>query len=898
MFTIVLGVNPINMSRVERNAANILRAVIEFIPGGGLITQALDSYGVFDKVGAWVEQQIRTLGMTGAVIKEAISRFLDSLSWRDIFDLGGVWSRAKRIFTEPIDRILGFLGGLVAGILNFIREAILRPLARLAEGTRGYDLLKAVLGQDPVTGDPVPRTADTLIGGFMKLIGQEEIWNNLKKANAVARAWAWFQGALGELLAFVRQVPTLIVSAVKSLELIDIVVLPRVFMKVGAVFGGFVADFIGWAGRTVWTLLEIIFEVVAPAVIPYIKKAALKDPIAFVGNLVRAGRQGFEMFARNILEHLKTALIKWLVGPLGDAGVYIPKSFELMEIIKLVLSVLGLTWQNIRSKLVKFIPEPVLVGLEKTFGILVTLVRDGPAAAWEQIKTELNELKGQLIAQVSAMISTEIVKAAVVKLVSMLNPAGAVVQAIIAIYNTVTFFIQKINQIAAVVGSFIDSIAAIAAGQVEGAAKKVEQTMANTLTVIIAFLAKFAGLGNVPEKLVGIVKKIRAPIDKGLDRIVAWLVGMAKSFAAKVKSAVTQWWKARKPVPGPGQEKHTLYMEGEGAGAKLMIQSDPTPYQAFVNTLKTTKDKSAVLKLATACDAAIAVAAKEPAPANAGAAVEQALAALATGTGLLLGKTQLEPTPPIFGGLIGEYGSSATVLRLMPPFKGGSEPSVSSDGWNSLRKRLDGKGTYYVRGHLLNHNLGGPGNTWANLVPLTQFANNRAADSMLKVFEKPIKDAADKGSAINFAVTATYGRKHPLAGEVAGYKKSGDAEMATAGEIIEAEKFVPLSLSCKGSLIDSDTGKVGSVVAQTTVDNVIQDRLDDYFLTGKSKQVFKINSVKPEELQKLYGIGPNTAAAIAAKRPFSSFEDVMKAGNLTAAQWKAARETPRLRVIL
>src|SRR6185437_1909465 len=121
------------------------------------------------------------------------------------------------------------------------------------------------------------------------------------------------------------------------------------------------------------------------------------------------------------------------------------------------------------------------------------------------------------------MISTEVVKAAVIKLVSMLNPAGAVIQAIIATYNTVTFFIQKINQIAAVVGSFIDSIAAIAAGQVEGAAKKVEQTMANTLTVIIAFLAKFAGLGNVPEKLVGIVKKIRAPIDKGLDRIVAWL---------------------------------------------------------------------------------------------------------------------------------------------------------------------------------------------------------------------------------------------------------------------------------------------------------------------------------------------------------------------------------------
>src|SRR5262249_46028655 len=45
MFTIILGVNPINMSHVDRNAANILRALVEFIPGGGLIVKALDGYG-------------------------------------------------------------------------------------------------------------------------------------------------------------------------------------------------------------------------------------------------------------------------------------------------------------------------------------------------------------------------------------------------------------------------------------------------------------------------------------------------------------------------------------------------------------------------------------------------------------------------------------------------------------------------------------------------------------------------------------------------------------------------------------------------------------------------------------------------------------------------------------
>ena len=114
----------------------------------------------------------------------------------DLANLGGVWERAKRIFTEPIDRIINFAKGLVSGIVELVKAAILRPIAKLADGTEGYALLKAVLGKDPITGDPVPQTAETIIGPFMKLIGQEEIWENMKKANAIGRAFAWFKGAL------------------------------------------------------------------------------------------------------------------------------------------------------------------------------------------------------------------------------------------------------------------------------------------------------------------------------------------------------------------------------------------------------------------------------------------------------------------------------------------------------------------------------------------------------------------------------------------------------------------------------------------------------------------------------------------------------------------------------
>ena len=242
MLTVILGFNPINGRDVPRNAANIFRGIMGFLPGGNLIWEALNNHGIFDKVGNWIVQKLEELGDIGASIVSAFKEFLNSLGLRDIFRLGSLWRRAKRIFTTPIKKIINFVKSLVIDILTFIRDAILRPLAVLAEGTRAWDLLIAVLGENPITGDPVPRNADTLIGGFMKLIGQEEIWENMKKGNAVARGWAWFQSALGQLIALVSSLPGRFIKTLKSLTITDLVLVPRAFAKIIGVFATFALD--------------------------------------------------------------------------------------------------------------------------------------------------------------------------------------------------------------------------------------------------------------------------------------------------------------------------------------------------------------------------------------------------------------------------------------------------------------------------------------------------------------------------------------------------------------------------------------------------------------------------------------------------------------------------------
>jgi hypothetical protein len=545
MFTILIGVNPINMASVEASAANILRAIVEFLPGGNIITRVLDSYGVFDKVGSWIEGQLKSLGITGSAIKAAIDRFLDGLGISDLFSPGNIWNRAKAIFTTPISRIITFAGGLFVKILEFVQEAVLRPLAALAARTPFYTLLKAVLGKDPVTGEAYEGGASEVIGGFMTMIGQEELWQNIQRANAIPRAFAWFKGAMKGLMGLVTSIPTRFVDGLKSLEIMDFVVLPRAFVKIGTVLGSFLADFGSWALGTIIDLLKIIVEAVAPAVVPYIAKAAgafntiLRNPIGFVGNLVRAAMLGFRQFATNFLTHLQASLVGWLTGAMAGANIYIPQGLNLREILKFVLSILGLTWANIRGKLVRATNEATVVALETGFDIVRTLVTEGPAAAWQKILEVIGNLKQMAIDAIMDFVKQRVVQAAVTRLLSMLSPAGAFIQAIIAIYNTVMFFVERLRTIAAVAASFIDAIAAIASGNIGSAANRVETTMAGLLTLVISFLARIAGLGRVADAVTNLINRIRAPIDRALDAVVNWIVTQARRLERFILQAGT-----------------------------------------------------------------------------------------------------------------------------------------------------------------------------------------------------------------------------------------------------------------------------------------------------------------------------------------------------------------------
>ena len=84
------------------------------------------------------------------------------------------------------------------------------------------------------------------------------------------------------------------------------------------------------------------------------------------------------------------------------------------------------------------------------------------------------------------------------------------------------------------VKSFVDSIVAIANGNIGAAVAKVESVLAMGLSLAINFFAAFAGLGKISAKINGVIQKIRAPVDKAMDSLIGWVKKMAKSFIDKV----------------------------------------------------------------------------------------------------------------------------------------------------------------------------------------------------------------------------------------------------------------------------------------------------------------------------------------------------------------------------
>lgn len=296
----------------------------------------------------------------------------------------------------------------------------------------------------------------------------------------------------------------------------------------------------------------------------------IADPIGFLGNLVEGVKGGLERFVSNIAGHLKQGLMGWLFGALGKAGLTMPASLDFAGILDLVLQVLGLTYTNVRSRLSKKIGEPLVAKMEQTVDVLKDFATKGIAGASEWIRDKVDDLEQTVVGEIKEFVVEKVIKAGVLWIAALLNPAAAFVKACKAIYDIVMFIVERGAEIMAFVNSVLDSVAAIAKGSVGAVVERIEGALAQALPLAISFLASLLGLGGISDKIRSIIDKVRAPINKAIDKVITGAVAMFKKL---FKGPIAKAKKAKDWVKGK-VDKGKAWAKDKVEGAKDRLRGE------------------------------------------------------------------------------------------------------------------------------------------------------------------------------------------------------------------------------------------------------------------------------------------------------------------------------------
>ena len=169
----------------------------------------------------------------------------------------------------------------------------------------------------------------------------------------------------------------------------------------------------------------------------------------------------------------------------------------------------------------------------------------------------------------------------------------------------------------------------------------------------------------------------------------------------------------------------------------------------------------------------------------------------------------------------------ARLIWNTPKVKGnGSGPDTSAKHavYDKIDFRQKGGGSYYIRGHLINDNLGGPGK-WNNMTALSRTANHEHEEKV----ESKVKAAFNIGAVVRYKVTASGNQnvKKVTAADKDKFPKIADFATALPylEQITEAESKIPTSISCeaytmkkKGDVWEDDKRIVTDTITFTVGD--------------------------------------------------------------------------------
>jgi hypothetical protein len=481
------------------------------------------------------------------------------------------------------------------------------------------------------------------------------------------------------------------------------------------------------------------------------------DPIGFLSNLLDAIVLGFKNFGKNALEHLKKGFFEWLMGNMPPS-IKFPKQWDLAGIFQFVMSIFGLTWDNIKARATKMYGATVVAALETGFEIFQIIRKDGIGGLWNFIKEKIGDLKVMVVDAIQNMLIETVIKAGITWVISLFNPVGAFIKACKLIYDVISWFINNAKRILDLINSILDSTALIVAGKITQAATFVENSLAKLVPIAIGFLASLLGLGDLSKKVQALLDKIQAPINKAIDWVLEKAGSVVKTLFKAGKAGVKklgEWLGLKSPFK-INNEVHNVVIEEKNGKPILGVKSNFVNYKVFIETNKWkdgTKDKA--LNQATAIDKKLDNEkliddAKKKKWADELKELLNNLAKYIEENAIIADNG---PSIITYEGTNSRgLGSGVDAKKLNSNNVQGSE-TIGAEKYmpNDYQIIKNHREANFVMGHLLNHNLGGKANN-LNLSPITTKANKDHDNQV----ETHVIQEVKKGNTVNYSVKAIY----------------------------------------------------------------------------------------------------------------------------------------------
>jgi hypothetical protein len=615
----------------------------------------------------------------------------------------------------------------------------------------------------------------------------------------------------------------------------------------------FVTKSLEGAIRAAFDLLLQVFNVPAEMLAQIRQKAvaawdtASKKPIAFIKNAVKALGRGLKLYADKLKDNLLGGLEGWLFGELADKGIAKPKSWtDPWDLVKFGLDVLGLSMPHVFELLEKRFEKETVNKLRTAWRLLsgawdwILEMKDKkPAEVTKEIISAGKELGKSVLEGIVSWIVSRVA----LEITTMATAAAAsaglseVLDAVRRIYRAIKTAVRWARTIVEMVNRTLDAVLDIARGGLDGPAEILNGAMKKATPAVIGFLGNQVGLGGVADEIKAQVDKLRKKVDDAILAIIdgakalfASLVAGAKGLAGKAMG----WLGLRKKLTPKKGGKHTLYFRKDGSKATLMMATDPVAFGTWLNGIRNVPaelqaDRATALRL-------ISEIARLEADGTAknvdhSDAITRHFEEIGRIALELLTATvghDVRSTPPQFAGLSsGGFGAGMRVMLSSDDLRRGTRPAVSGNSiFDTLNIRRRGKGSYYVLGHLLSQELGGLGNDWCNLTPISRGGNN--VHERIEALMKP--KPGDTPTAYVYVVTPTYGRAVD-GGLVTAIQNGTDPTpfKITKTNIVNAEQHVAKAFVVSLTEIDAQSGQQrGAPVTDTIPNNVDQASPSSY----------------------------------------------------------------------